>query len=119
MIEKEIHLTDGNDSVGYIRKALKEINSNKNHSFSAEEVQRLRDFEKNSKQSYAKLSSTRNEFSKNLEEGMKSFQIALKKIGRQSFQNLKNISEIGWYVSPNIIQKMSLIDLRLLSKKET
>lgn len=111
---KKIKLTipkNNKESIGYIIDSLKKIHKTENHGFAPEEVERLlkieNDFISNFDSSLKKI----DEINSIVNNGIKAFREICKIIAEPDFQSLIRVSEIGWYVSPNIIRDFSISHL--------
>lgn len=98
--------TNYKDTVGYIGKALKEIESNPNHEYSEEEVARIKSLTKP-----IQIPESIFRIHNDMLKGMEAFVKMVKTIGDEALNNLKYASARGWYISPNIVNSYPMGEL--------
>lgn len=106
-------------TLGELRKVLIEINENKNHTYSEEEVKQIKHIEK---ELLGSLNNSLNNIQETFDVLNKRFDVffsTLQSTSEYYFLKVNLTSQKGWYLSPNIVSNYSLLEIEKMISKES
>ena len=107
------------DSVGYILDAHKKIASTADHGFPPKEVERIQKITNEMISDSQKAFEKMRKMHETIVKGIEAFVKIVSLIGDPIFESLKRASEKGWYISPNIIDRYFMDELRDMLEEDS